>query len=270
MSNVEKFYDEHCQAEWDRLGLRHRSEYDNSIRAILEFLPPAPAKVIDIGGGPGRYAIALAQKGYSVTLVDLSQANLELAKSKAAEAGVKLQGYHHANALDLGAFAEAGFEAALLMGPLYHLHQEADRLEALRQTRRLIQPGGLIFATFITRFSAFRDAAVHGYSYVEADPAYTESILATGINYQGAGFTDAHFAHPDEVIPLAEKAGFKTIKMIGCEGILSGHEDYVYSLSGEAKQFWLDLNYRFSQEPSLYGAADHLLYIGRKEDPCQP
>ncbi len=264
MSNVEKFYDEHAQAEWDRLSLRHRSEYDNSIRGILEFLPPAPAAVIDIGGGPGRYAIALAQKGYKVTLLDLSQANLDLAKQKAAEVGVELQGYFHANALDLTAFPEESYNAALLMGPLYHLHQEADRLAALGQVRQLIKPGGPIFATFITRFSAFRDAAVHGYSFVEADPAYAESWLATGINYHGGGFTDAYFAHPNEVIPLMEKAGFVTLKMIGCEGILSGHEEYVYSLTGEAKKIWLDLNYRFAQEPSLYGAADHLLYSGRK------
>ncbi len=265
MSNVERYYNEHAQQEWDRLGLRHRSEYDNSIRAILETLPPAPASLIDIGGGPGRYAIALAQKGYAVTLVDLSQGNLDLAKCKAAEAGVDLQGYIHANALDLTAFPPASFAAALLMGPLYHLHQEADRLEALRQTRRLIQPGGLIFFTIITRFSGFRDAAVHGYSFVEADPAYTESLLASGLNYESSGFTDAYFARPEEVIPIGEKAGFKTVKLIGCEGILSGHEDYVYSLSGEARRFWLDLNYRFAHEPSLYGAADHLLYIGRKD-----
>jgi S-adenosylmethionine-dependent methyltransferase len=265
MSNVEKFYDENTQSEWDRLGFRHRSEFDNSFRAICEFLPSPPANLIDIGGGPGRYSIALAHEGYPVTLVDLSNGNLELARQKAAEAGVELRGYIHANALDLRDFPEASFEAALLMGPLYHLHRVEERLAALGQARRLLKPGGLIFATFITRFSAFRDAAVHGYSFVEADFAYAESWLTTGINYHGGGFTDAYFAHPDEVIPLVESAGFKTIKMIGCEGILSGHEDYVYSLSGEAKEFWLNLNYRFAQEPSLYGASDHLMFIGRKD-----
>jgi S-adenosylmethionine-dependent methyltransferase len=265
MSNVENFYNENAQSEWDRLGLRHRSEFDNSLRAILECLPPAPADMIDIGGGPGRYSIALAGKGYAVTLVDLAQANLDLAKQKAAEAAVELAGCVHGNALDLTTFPESAFDAALLMGPLYHLHQEADRQTALAQASRLLKPSGLIFASFITRFSAFRDAAVKGASWVETDPAYAESWLTTGINYHGGGFTDAYFAHPDEVIPLLEKAGFTTLKMIGCEGILSGHEGYVYSLTGAAKQFWLDLNYRFAQEPTLYGASDHLLYIGRKE-----
>src|SRR5512140_2535834 len=109
MSNVKNFYNENAQAEWDRLGFRHRSEFDNSLRAILEFLPPAPADLIDIGGGPGRYSIALAGKSYNVTLVDLAQANLDMAQQKAAEAGVELRNCIHANALDLTAFPEASF-----------------------------------------------------------------------------------------------------------------------------------------------------------------
>ena len=95
--------------------------------------------------------------------------------------------------------------------------------------------------------------------------AYSEKLLATGIHDNGKGFADAYFARPEAVIPLGESAGFTTLKLMGCEGILAGHEDYVNSLSGEAHQVWLDFNYRFCQEASLFGASDHLLYIGRKD-----
>lgn len=265
MSNVEKWYDQNAQQEWERLETHHRAEYENTLRAMLEFLPAAPARLIDIGGGPGRYAITLGQRGYRVTLVDLSCNNLELAKKKATEAGVVLDAFIHANALDLITFPEAAFEAALLMGPLYHLHKLEERQATLQQARRLLKPGGLIFATFITRFASFRDAAVNGYSYVLDDPTYSEKLLATGIHDSGVGFADAYFAHPDEVIPLGESAGFTTLRLMGCEGILAGHETYVNSLSGAAHQVWLDFNYRFAQEPSLFGASDHLLYVGRKD-----
>ncbi|HTX93271.1 MAG TPA: class I SAM-dependent methyltransferase [Anaerolineales bacterium] len=264
MSNVEKYYDENARMEWDRLGVRHHAEYEVTLRALTEFLPPAPARLIDIGGGPGRYAIALAERGYRVTLVDLSNGNLDLARQKAAEAGVELEGFVHANALDLAAFPEAGFAAALLMGPLYHLHRLEERRAALEQARRLLEPGGPVFATFITRFASFRDAATNGYTYVEDNPAYSEKLLATGIHDSGEGFADAYFAHPDEVIPLGESAGFTTLRLMGCEGILAEREDYVNSLTGPARQLWLDFNYRFAQEPSLLGASDHLLYVGRK------
>jgi S-adenosylmethionine-dependent methyltransferase len=263
MSNVEAYYDQNAQLEWDRLGSSHRVEYDLSLRALTDFLPSAPADLIDIGGGPGRYAIALAERSFRLTLVDLAQANLDLAKQKAAEAGVELDGFVHADALDLSAFPEAGFDSALLLGPLYHLHKLEERRTALEQTRRLLKPGGLVFAGVITRFASFRDAAVHGYTYVEDDPAYSERLLATGIHDNGKGFADAYFAHPNEVIPLCESAGFTTLRLMGCEGILAGHEEYVNSLTGAAREFWLEINYCMAQEPSLLGASDHLLYIGR-------
>jgi S-adenosylmethionine-dependent methyltransferase len=166
--------------------------------------------------------------------------------------------------LDLTAIPEASFDAVLLLGPLYHLHKLEERRTALEQARRLLNPGGPVFASFITRFAGFRDAAVHGYSFVLDHPAYSEKLLATGIHDNGEGFTDAYFAHPDEVIPLGESAGFSTLRLMGCEGILAGHEEYVNSLSGADHDFWLDINYRMAQETCLLGASDHLLYIGRK------
>ena len=262
MSNVEKYYDQNAQSEWDRLE-RHRIEFQVTLRALTEFLPAPPARLIDIGGGPGRYAISLAQRGYHVTLVDLSRVSLELARHKAAELELELDGFVHANVLELTTLPAASFEAVLLLGPLYHLHKLKERETALKQARRLLKPGGLVFASFITRFAGFRDAAVHGYSFVLDDPAYSVKLLETGIHDNGIGFADAYFSHPDEVIPLGESAGFTTLRLMGCEGILADHEDYVNSLTGADHGFWLDINYRMAQEPSLLGASDHMLYIGR-------
>jgi S-adenosylmethionine-dependent methyltransferase len=263
MSTVENYYDQNAGDEWARLE-RHRIEFQMTLRALSEFLPQPPARLIDIGSGPGRYAVTLAQQGYRVTLVDLSKSSLELAKQKAVEAEVELEGLIHATALDLMAIPVDSFDAALLMGPLYHLHKLEQRRAALEQARRLLKPGGLVFASFITRFAGFRDAAVHGYTFVLDHPAYSEKLLATGIHDNGEGFTDAYFAHPDETIPLGESAGFTTLQLMGCEGVLAGHEEYVNSLKGPDHDFWLELNYRMAQEPCLLGASDHILYIGRK------
>ena len=91
MSSIEQYYDENPAREWARLE-RHRTEFAVTMRALADYLPPPPADIIDIGGGPGRYAIALAQQGYHVTLVDLAAQNLVFAQEKAQETGVALAG----------------------------------------------------------------------------------------------------------------------------------------------------------------------------------
>lgn len=265
MSHIQTFYDENVQNEWERLGIRHRTEFAVTLRALKEFLPPAPARLVDIGGGPGRYTFALTESGYRVSLVDLSQANLAFAQQQAAETGLQPEAILQANALDLGAFQAESFDAALLMGPLYHLLTYEERLQALNETRRLLKPGGIVFASFISRFAAFRDAAAKGVDWVREEPETNEMLLTSGINLAADdGFTDAYFAHPDEIIPLGEAAGFKTLLRLGCEGVASGHEAHINSLTGQDFETWSEINYRIGKDPAAIGASDHILYIGQK------
>jgi hypothetical protein len=61
-----------------------------------------------------------------------------------------------------------------------------------------------------------------------------------------------------------ESARFETMNLIGCEGVVAGHEEVINKVEGELWETWVELNYRLGQEPTLHGAADHLLYVGRK------
>ena len=262
MSRVQAYYDQNAEAEWSRAD-RHRTEFAVALRVIRRHLPPPPASVLDIGSGPGRYAIALAHQGYRMTLCDLSPACLALAQKKARSAGVALDDVICANAVDLSMIRSARFDGALLMGPLYHLLTEEARRSAIKEARRVLKPHGVLFATFITRFAVFRDAAKNDPESVIKDPGETEHLLATGVNSREGAFTDAHFAHPDEIAPAMESAGMRTLGLIGLEGVVAGHEERVSELSGLAWEYWVDLNYRMGQEPSLRGAADHLMYVGR-------
>jgi S-adenosylmethionine-dependent methyltransferase len=266
-SVVEQYYDEESQIEWHRLE-RHRMEFAITMRVLSDYLPPAPQVVLDDGGGPGRYTLALSRLGYQVTLLDLSQGNLNFARQKAHENGVSVHQYVHGNALDLSSFASKSFGAVLLLGPLYHLHSEFERRQAVSEARRVLRSGGLIFAAFVTRFAGLRDLAKSSPSTLFEKRAEWEEILQTGVYRagQGVGFTDAYFAHPAEIRPLMEEVGFETLDLIGCEGIIARNEEQVNLLTGEAWQTWVDLNYRLGKEPSLYGAADHLLYVGRKTE----
>ena len=266
MTDINRYYDQKAQQEWDRLE-RHRTEFAVTMRAFEEYLPNPPAEVLDIGGGPGRYAIALTQQGYAVTLVDLSRNSLKFAKDKAKEAGVELAGYVHGNATDLTQFPPESYDVVLLMGPLYHLLTTEDRHEALREAGRVLRSGGLIFASFIGRYAQIRYAAKHVPAWIVEHRQRCEGLLATGVlkARPGGGFTDAYFAHPSEIKSFMEEGGFETLDLIACEGVISMIEEKINDLTGELWQAWVDLNYRLGKDPTLHGAAEHLLYVGRKK-----
>lgn len=260
---VEDFYNEQAQREWERFD-RHPTEFAVTQRAMRQFLPPPPARVLDCGGGPGRYAIHLAGQGYAVTLLDLAEGNLALARQKANEASVALQGVIHGNALDLSRFAPASFDIVLLMGPLYHLVRLEDRQRAIREASRVLMPGGMLLATFITIYAPLRYDAINLPMELVDMPHMTEQILETGINDPTFGFTEAFFSKPETIQPLMEAEGLLTCALIGQEGIVPGNEQGVNALTDAAWDYWADLNYRLGKHPAVCATCDHILYIGCK------
>ncbi len=265
-SDIEQYYDAMAEQELDRLDVQ-RTEHAVTWRFLRTHLPTPPARIADIGGGPGRYALVLAADGYAVTLVDLSARVLELAKERALTTGVSIMQYTHANALDLSMLKSDAFDAVLLLGPLYHLLSEDDRKRALIEARRLLRPGGLIFAAFITRYAPLRDAARHRPLALVEEREWVQTILDTGQHHSpGTGrFTDAYFAHPSEIAPLMKSSGFTTLDLIACEGIVSGIDEQVNVLEGDGWEAWVELNYQLGRDPSIHGAAEHLLCVGRKD-----
>ena len=263
MSEVQRYYDETAEIEWRRLD-RDRVEFAGTMRALQEYLPAAPARILDIGGGPGRYAIELAARGYGVTLADISRAELDFASVKAGEAGVRLDGCVEADARDLSRFDDGAFDAVVMMGPLYHLLDERDRRRAAQEALRVVRAGGPVFAAFLSRYAAIRFWAKHEPMRVLDDFARYERQVATGESPDSPEFTDIYLAHPAEVRPLMESAGFATLDLIGVEGVVSMIRDNLHALEGEAWERWMDLNYRLGKDPSTHGCAEHLLYVGRK------
>src|SRR5579863_5277812 len=138
MSKVESHYDSSPEREWDRLGKKNPIEFAITLLVLREYLPTPPARILDVGGGPGRYAIGLTQRGYDVTLLDLARGNLEFARARATEADIQIAGYVHGNALDLSQYADESYDAVLLLGPLYHLLEVEERERAIKEARRVL------------------------------------------------------------------------------------------------------------------------------------
>ncbi len=201
-----------------------------------------------------------------MTLLDLSRACVDLAQTKARERGVDLAGCHQGDARDLSAFTPGSFDAVLLMGPLYHLLQEEERRAAVQEAVRVLTGGGLLFAAFIGRYAPLVDMAR---AYPQRIGHFWDRIrrvLEDGINLpseEEPGFTSAHFAHPDEIRPFMQGCGLTTLRVSAVEGIGAPVAAGLQRLEERDFQLWVDLLYRIGTDPCLFGASDHLLYVGR-------
>ena len=115
-----------------------RSQSLTRVEAELvgEAFPAAPARVLDLGCGAGRTTIALARLGYQVVGIDLSERLLEEARRVAPGIDVR-----NMDAADLQ-FPDAAFDAALFsFNGLDCLYPLAQRLQCLREVRRVLKPG---------------------------------------------------------------------------------------------------------------------------------
>jgi ubiquinone/menaquinone biosynthesis C-methylase UbiE len=266
---VRRYYDDNAEREWLRLET-DRVEYAITLRALQEHLAEPRRRVLDIGGGPGRYAIELARQGYDLTLADISSAELEIARARAADAGVALTDVVLCDARDLSRFADKSFDAVLMLGtmthamPLYHLLDAGDRAQAITEARRVLAPGGRFFAAYIVRTAVLRFWAKYDPMRVANDRHRYEEHLRTGEVRDNFGFTDVYVAHPAEITPAMEAAGFRALDLIACEGVISMIREKVNELTGDAWQTWVDLNYMLAKDPSNHGGAEHLLYVGEK------
>jgi S-adenosylmethionine-dependent methyltransferase len=283
VSVVQRFYDVNAEREWARLALErepHRwLEFRVAMHLLEVYLPPAPARVLDVGGGPGRYTIALAEKGYRVTLFDLSSESLALARHNVAQAGLddRVEGYEQGSATDLGCFADDSFDAVLVMGPLYHLVKEADRLAAVRESLRVLhgpepakgRPGGIVVAAIINYLGVARAAATELVAWLGSPDAL--NIVRSYVNEAPAvedpGFTEAYFAHPLELLRWYEDAGAETVTLAAQEGLAGGLRDACRSLVEHpaAWQNFVQVVLATCEDPTIVGGSEHTLYVGRKK-----
>jgi S-adenosylmethionine-dependent methyltransferase len=265
VSDIHAFYDDYAEQEDGRLE-RHQLERDVTWRYLDKYLP-ARGKILEIGAGTGAYTIPLARRGYMVTASDLTPKLVEICQKRVVEEGLERNvTCHAADARDLSDVPGTGYDAVLLMGPLYHLVLDEDRRKALAEASSRLRPGGVLFSTMVSRYGIWGQVMRDIPHFVE-NRAGVWMVLDEGRDTEVPTYKQGfrgYFATVPEIIPLHEKIGLKTLVLAGVEP--GGVYDQVYNgLEGERRRLWLDLLFTISAEPSIVGASCHLLYIGVKE-----
>jgi ubiquinone/menaquinone biosynthesis C-methylase UbiE len=224
--SVAAFYAELGQGEWDRLDTPFsKIEFLSTLRLIDRYWPKG-GHVLDIGGGPGRYTIELLNRGYHVSLLDLSPELIALADQRLQALKLAAQGLYVGDARDLGVFADNSFDALLVMGPLYHIGLRIDRLAVLREARRVLKPGGRAVMTYLNSWGLIR-TGVTDFPKRYENPEFVRSMFHEG----GLGIW--YWSNPDLAREELAEAGFQTIGYAGAEGFAGGMQPIINRLAQE-------------------------------------
>jgi ubiquinone/menaquinone biosynthesis C-methylase UbiE len=244
-------------------------EFARTKEVVLRYLSPPPATILDVGGAAGAYALWLAEKGYQVHLIDPVPRLVEEARRRSEASPNRIHTCQVGDARDL-TFNDSVADAVLLLGPLYHLTETAERMHALREVYRVLRPGGVMFAAAISRYASALDGVARD---LFADPAFAAIVqqdLEQGQHRNATDkwdyFTTAYFHRPEELQAEVVSVGFHCQEVLGLEGpgwVLSDFDER-----------WADTRKRddllrvaraLEREGAIVGLSAHLLAVGTKD-----
>lgn len=237
-----------------------RLEFWRTQEVLRRLLPPAPARVLDVGGGSGVHAEWLAADGYTVDLVDPVPLHVQQA---ARIPGVTARA---GDARELPV-PDDTYDAVLLLGPLYHLPERDDRVRALAEAHRVVRPGGPVVAATINRYAQLHDLLHEERYFTPEHRERTDAVLVDGRHpyHDEWFFTVAHFARPDEVTTEFTDARLAIEGQYGVEGVawlMGGVEGWLDD--PERRDAVLAACRHIESEPTLLGVSGHLLTAGRR------
>lgn len=239
-------------------------EFERTKEIILRHLPPPPAIVADIGGGPGRYALWLGQLGYQILHRDLMPLHVEQLRQAASENSHIQTALGDARQLDL---ASQSADAVLLLGPLYHLEHRKDRLQALAEVRRVVRPGGPVFVAAISRWSARMDGILRLrlYESIPGAEAELSAIERTGrLPPLRPGSFCGYLHRPGQLRAELAASGLQVLDLVSVEGPAYLLDDLAARLADdEDRRVVLETAQALERVPELLGIGPHLLATAR-------
>ncbi|MFG2882980.1 class I SAM-dependent methyltransferase [Streptomyces sp. NPDC048297] len=229
---------------------------------LRRYLPSGRARVLDVGGGPGTHARWLVKDGHFVHVVDPVPRHV----SHAATTGATVE---IGDARNLTA-PDHSYDVVLLLGPLYHLPERAERDRALAEALRVVKPGGLIAAAAVGRYATLFEHVATTRLDKEIVRDTVRERLRTGFHEPGSkGFSTVYFHTPQELAEELTQAGLDDVQLHNVEGpawaVLKGTEQYTQGTIGNSPLFRaaLEAARLADAHPALLCTASHLLAVGR-------
>ncbi len=228
---------------------------------INKYLSKKKLKILDVGGGIGRFAIPLAKKKHEVILSDISQGMLNNAKKIATKQNVILT-YVKESVINLK-YDNNSFDVVLVMNAI--LDYCGDHEKALKEIHRILKPNGLLIGSVNNRFIY---AASH--ELKEGDLNLFKKSMKTGDRYITWGGTKkGHWTHEftlKELEKSLKKQKFNVIDILGIFNLLGKYADVSKLAKNKLKKLF-NLQIEYAQKDEYLNNSGDFFFVAKKASP---
>lgn len=247
--------------ENNRLCSRHGMvEYLTTMRYIEKYLRPG-MRVLEIGAATGRYSHALARMGYAVDAVELVQRNIDIFKAN-TQPGETIT-VTLGNAKDLSAFEDNTYDVTLLLGPMYHLFTEEEKLQALSEALRVTKTGGILYTAYCGN-----DATILQFCFLRGmlkDEHYRSLIDPVTFKASSDPIELFELHRKEEIDALMARFPVTRLHYVASDGFTHYMRDCLSQMDEDLYQMYLSYHFATCERQDMVGYSNHILDIFRKE-----
>ena len=253
LSNIEKHYNKHPE---DLRLLRRYGilEFETTMYHLRRFLKPG-YRLLDIGAGTGRYTSALMAEGYEVKAVELVRRNIDVFLKREPTADV-VQG----DARHMPFVPTASADVTLLLGPLYHLIGDDEKLKALKEAKRVTKPGGLIFVAYL-----MNEYSILSYCFDEdrIGGLLDRGVVDQNFHIQAQADELYDYVRLEDINRLDENAGLERVTIFSPDGASDYMRTRLNRMSDETFAHFIAYQKSISERADLIGAGSHVVDVVR-------
>lgn len=266
---VKDYYNANAEREQGRLDIPLcRIEFASTLRLIEKYFPQQ-GRICDIGGATGRYTIELLRKGYLVTLFDLSDQEIQLASIQLNKSRLSAEQLITGDARDMSVLASETFDAALLMGPMYHVVEPNERAKVLQELKRILKPQAVAIIAYLNSWGLIKTGITDFPDWYK-DISVLRSMLLehTFTGRSLSGFTECYWSTPEAALQEVKESGLEVINYAGVESFAGGMSPLLARLvldNPEAYENIVEVAVETCELEQYRDSTDHLHIVVRKK-----
>ncbi|WP_028298057.1 class I SAM-dependent methyltransferase [Olivibacter sitiensis] len=264
--NIERFYNK--ASEETRLDKGMGIFEFERVKSLLEKYSPNPSsKIIDVGGGTGKYSEWLAKKGHQVHLVEPVSKHIKIAQIKANKLKNKFS-IHQGDSRKLD-FPANYADLIILHGPLYHLQKKEDRDLTIQEAKRVLKKDGTILAFAINYTASTLVGLLNGLIHKKTFFEMCKEELTTGIHNPPDDFpwllAEAYYYKPAQLKDEFINQGLIHLNTYAIEGLAWLDKDFFSNILNEKrKKTLMELIQVTETDPYLLPFSPHMMIVAKK------